>query len=158
MAEAKPVSVWIALRPHPHDALLLAVKDGLPASRLHLTLAYVAPTGDSMKEERETAKRVARELASETPAFTARLGAVKTFNDPRVHYVAILSAPRVVRQLRAEFEADLSIDRTHEFVPHITLKRGGERPRRESLFRTIRFDAIVVHCGDEAVVFNLCDR
>lgn len=116
-------SCMIALYPPPDVAEKLAVPGGLPASEIHLTIAY---TGDCADVDPSSLAAAAQALASRSPVSATISGHARfTGGDDGDVIVALADSPEL-DALRRDAEAALAaqgiaIPSEHGFTAHMTI-------------------------------------
>lgn len=130
MADVQPDysgSCMIALYPPPEVAGTLAVRDGLGAEGMHVTIAY---TGAAADVDPEALNAAAKALASRPPFTAVISGHARFTGGTKDCIVALVDAPEL-ETLRADARAALdgqgiSIPSEHGFTAHLSILYLGE--------------------------------
>jgi SPP1 gp7 family putative phage head morphogenesis protein len=148
----------LALHPSPDLAERLVVPGGLPASELHVTLAY---TGKSADVDVEALKLAATILTKRGPIVGSISGHARFTGDPDGDVIVLLVDSPDLEDLRQEAVAQLAVtgveaSRSHGYTPHLSLLYvQPDEPSPIARFDTIpvTFDAISVVHGTERTDF-----
>lgn len=161
--------VMIALRLPTNSAEAMAVANGEPAARLHVTLAYLGRLSmvgtDGLVRAREAVARA----AYESPILRGLISGIGRFagsesSDNKDVIYASVDVPgllefrrRVVNELEC---SGVMIKNNHEFTPHITLsyvEPGAPTPRMTDAvrLRDVYFDKVVLSINDSDTAYEL---
>lgn len=139
----------IALYPEPEIAAQIAVEGGLPAEDIHLTLAYLGT--EPPKYPLTLLQRLEDVARSRPPVLGTLTGNGSFTAGDEDCAVALVDSPSLVAlasELRDTLRwSNMEADDQHGFLPHMTLKYGGESTELPPL--DLRFDAIYLVAGGE---------
>ncbi len=145
----------IALYPPPELAEALAVKGGLPASELHVTVAYI---GDAAAIDREQLLAAVQELVDRTPIVGSVAGHARFTGGEKDVAVALIDSADLEDLRRGLLDvlaaADINIPRDHGYTSHCTqsyIDPDEEAPVSRIPSTPVEFGALsVVHGADRA--------
>lgn len=127
----------------------------VPAEQMHVTLAYVGDV-ETLNVSRQTLTTLIKVFASEHATINGMIGGVLRFNktdsEGRSAICALFDSPALPKLYQDLVEiltaAGVAIDKTHGFIPHITLAYSSEQPSEiEIPSLSITFDAVTVAIG-----------
>jgi 2'-5' RNA ligase len=162
IAMQKAQGVMIALYPPSAVAKQMAVKAGIPAEDLHITLAFLGTDLPDVAVQR--AVGVAYDAAMRCAAPRGKVGGVGIFlgsdasNGLDVAYLSVDSAEigklrhRICEHLEC---CNVPVSQEHGFTPHITIAYldTGEKPPKAPPPYELEFGALVVSAGNERMTF-----
>lgn len=166
-------SIMVAFYLRDEDAQALALADGvlpkgsevLPASELHVTLAYLGEIADAGTEFNTAAQRLA-DFSGWQVLLTATVAGVGRFANAEsgLDAVMLLLDSEGLHQFRMglaevlEWDLGLEVARRWGYIPHVTL---GYVPSAAPVQlappaqRTLVFDRLALSWGDQTIVFPL---
>ncbi|HJT94808.1 MAG TPA: phage portal protein, partial [Mycobacterium sp.] len=149
-------SAMVALYPPAAAAKKIAVANGLPASELHITLAYLGK--DLTPEQIEAAHTVVASVAKEHAPLAGTVGGLGQFpaGDDGVPHYAPVDVPNLAdmrtRLVQRLSDAGVPVASDHGFTPHMTLTylNHGDPPPAPVATTKVGFDALVLKHGPDA--------
>ncbi len=152
---AKAPSVWVDLRPPAAQRRAIAALGTVPADDVHATAVYLGRTDALPADVEARALRALAAVGRMFAPFEARTAGLGRFPDPAGEVVYVALASRELRALRAALVDALSregveVDRTHRFVPHMTVGKvaaGARWPRREPALAPVSFRGVTLWVG-----------
>lgn len=150
-----PSAAMVALYPPAGAAKKIAVPGGLPASDLHVTLAYLGK--DLTPAQVETARTVVAAVAKEHTPLSGSVGGLGQFpaGDDGVPHYAPVDVPNLAemrdRLVQRLTDAGVPVAVDHGFTPHMTLTylKDGTEPPQPVKATKVSFGALVVKHGAE---------
>ena len=156
LAEGQPDysgSAMLALYPPPELADALAIDGGLPASEMHVTIAYV---GDAADVDPEALRAAAEALSARAPVAASISGHARFTGGDQDVIVALADSPQI-EELRADAlavlaEAGIAQASEHGYTPHLTIQYlGADDPDPVGRLETlpVTFGAISAVHGED---------
>jgi 2'-5' RNA ligase len=155
-ADDTKTGVMLALYPDEDTAAALALPGGLPASELHITVAYAGKTTDVDREALITAAELAAARGSLTGTYSGLARFTNTGNDRGDALVALFDSAELEKLRRAAVDAladeGIEIPTDHGFTAHTTLgylPAEDPSPIERIEPRQVTFDALEVVYGPD---------
>lgn len=154
-------ATMVALYPPADVAKTLAVKGGLPAEELHITLAYLGK--DLSAEQQAAASLVVASIAAQHEMRVGSIGGLGHFpaGEDGTPYFATVDVPGLAelrhRLVEGLAGAGIEVDAGHGFTPHMTLTYlpDGEEPPEPVAPTELGFTELTLSVGDARTAFQL---